>query len=55
VANILIDLGHGGDVHLFRHAARDWQEQGHHVLFSTLDRDVILGLVKAYKLPYRVT
>lgn len=55
MANILIDLGHPGDVHLFRNAARQWQAQGHKVLFTALDREMIVDLVKAYKLPHRVT
>jgi len=55
MANILIDIGHPAHVHLFRNAARDWQAQGHRVLFSALDREMILYLLDAYHLPYRVT
>jgi predicted glycosyltransferase len=55
MANILIDLGHPAHVHLFRNAARDWQVQGHQVLFSALDREMILHLLQIYNLPYRVT
>src|SRR5262245_41525759 len=55
MANILIDLGHPAHVHLFRNAARDWQAQGHQVLFSALDREMILYLLQTYHLPYRVT
>jgi hypothetical protein len=55
MANILIDLGHPAHVHLFRPAAREWEKQGHRVLFSALDREMILRLLDEYKLPYRVT
>jgi predicted glycosyltransferase len=55
VANILIDVGHPAHVHLFRNAARDWQAQGHHILFSALDREMILYLLQTYGLPHRVT
>ena len=55
MANILIDVGHPGHVHLFRNAARRWQAEGHQVLFSALDREMILHLLEVYQLPYRVT
>ncbi len=55
MANILIDVGHPAHVHLFRNVARDWQAQGHKVLFSALDREMILYLLQVYNLPYRVT
>ncbi|MBI5670617.1 MAG: DUF354 domain-containing protein [Chloroflexi bacterium] len=55
MANILIDLGHPGDVHIFRGAAQRWMAQGHKVLFTALDREMIVRLLDVYKLPYRVT
>lgn len=55
MSNILIDLGHPAHVHLFRNAARDWQKQGHQVLFTALDREIIVDLLRRYNLPYRVT
>jgi predicted glycosyltransferase len=55
MANILIDLGHPAHVHLFRNAARGWMSQGHRVLFTALDREIILRLLHHYQLPYRVT
>ena len=41
--------------HIFRNAARIWQEQGHNILFTTLDRDIIVDLVVANGFPYRIT
>jgi uncharacterized protein len=55
MANILVDVGHPAHVHLFRGAARCWVEEGHQVCFTALDREMILYLLKLYKLPYRVT
>ncbi|MCA9913684.1 MAG: DUF354 domain-containing protein [Anaerolineae bacterium] len=55
MANILIDVGHPAHVHLFRGAARDWEQQGHQILFTALDREVVVNLLDAYQLPYRVT
>jgi predicted glycosyltransferase len=55
MANIILDVGHPAHVHLFRNVARAWEEQGHRVLFTALDREIILHLLKAYQLPYQVT
>jgi uncharacterized protein len=55
MANILFDVGHPAHVHLFRNMARRLQAQGHQILFSALDREMILYLLDYYKLPYRVT
>lgn len=55
MGNILIDVGHPAHVHLFRNAARKWQAQGHSVLFTALDREVILELLRRYDLPHVVT
>lgn len=55
MANILIDAGHPAHVHLFRGAAREWSRAGHNILFTALDREIILDLLRIYKLPYRVT
>ena len=55
MANIIIDVGHQADPHIFANAARKWQAQGHNILFTVLDRDIILGLVQAYGFPYRIT
>lgn len=55
MANIIIDVGHQADPHIFRGAAHAWQAQGHNVLFTTLDRDIIVALVQANGFPYRIT
>ncbi|MBC6936816.1 MAG: hypothetical protein DWB42_13395 [Chloroflexi bacterium] len=55
MARILIDVGHPAHVHLFRGAARRWMAQGHQVLFTALDREMIVYLLEQYQLPYTVT
>lgn len=54
MAHILIDIGHPAHVHLFRGAARDWQAVGHRVLFTALDREMIVYLLDQYHLPYTI-
>ena len=55
MAKILFDAGHPGDVHLFHYVARALVGQGHEVLFTALDREIIVQLLAKYDLPYRVT
>lgn len=50
--NILIDIGHPGHVHFFRHAAGVWAKRGHQVHFTARHKDVTLQLLQAYRLPY---
>lgn len=46
--NILIDIGHPGHVHLFRHAARTWINRGHRILITIRERDIIPSLLRAH-------
>ena len=55
MANILFDVGHPAHVHLFKHVARQLEAQGHSILFSALDREMILTLLDRYGFPYEVT
>jgi uncharacterized protein len=54
LANILIDLCHPGDVHLFRRAGLAWRRQGHNVVYSSLDRETNVYLMNYYGLPHRI-
>ena len=49
---ILIDIGHPGHVHFFKHATWELQQRGHEVFFSARDKDVALLLLKHYKFDY---
>jgi predicted glycosyltransferase len=49
----LVDIGHPGHVHFYKHAIARWQQDGHDVLISARDKDVTLSLLDHYQLPYR--
>lgn len=55
MARIIFDVGHPAHVHLFRSTARAMQAQGHEILFTALDREIILHLLDQFGLPYQVT
>ena len=46
---ILIDIGHPGHVHFFKHAVWELQKRGHEVFFSAREKDVTLLLLEHYK------
>ena len=52
--NILIDVGHLAQVHLYRNAARIWINRGHKVIFATRDRKLVPELIEAYGFDYRI-
>lgn len=49
---ILFDIGHPGHVHYFRFAIKELQEQGHEVVVTARERDIIFSLLKHYQIPY---
>ncbi|MBN1994966.1 MAG: DUF354 domain-containing protein [Anaerolineae bacterium] len=51
---VLIDVGHPGHVHFYKHVIWNLQKQGHEVLISARDKDVTLALLDYYQFPYRV-
>lgn len=50
---ILVDIGHPGHVHFYKHAIWRLQAKGHEVLISARDKDVTLALLEHYGFPYR--
>lgn len=50
--NYLFDVGHPAHVHLFRCFAREMQEKGDQILFTSREKDMTIQLLKEYKLPY---
>lgn len=50
---LLVDVGHPGHVHFFKHAIWRLQEQGHEILVSARDKDVTLALLRHYGIPHR--
>ena len=51
---ILVDIGHPGHVHFFKHAISKWQQRGHDVLVSAREKDVTTALLNHYAFPYRI-
>lgn len=45
--NILVDLGHPGHVHFFRHPAAIWRARGHRVLYTARDMPIVARLLAA--------
>lgn len=52
--NILIDINHPSQVHLFRNAVKEWQKHGHNVLIVAREKDVTIQLLNEYELEYIV-
>lgn len=51
---ILVDLGHPGHVHFYKHAIRHWRERGHQVLITARDKDVTLDLLRKYHINHYI-
>lgn len=51
---ILIETGHPGQVHQFRHIARQLIARGNQVLFVTRSKPLCVELLNSYQLPYVV-
>jgi len=51
---ILVDLGHPGHVHFYKHAIGNWRARGHTVLLTARDKDVTLDLLRCYGLDHHV-
>ena len=49
---IVVDVTHPGHVHFFKHAIWACQARGHDVRILARDRDIIIELLRAYKLPF---
>jgi uncharacterized protein len=49
---VLIDIGHPGHVHLFKHFAREFIQKGHDVLFTVREKEHESELLKSEKLPF---
>jgi predicted glycosyltransferase len=50
---VLVDVGHPGHVHFYKHVIWRLQDRGHEVLISARDKDVTLALLDHYGFPYR--
>ena len=50
---VLVDVGHPGHVHFYKHVIWRLQDHGHKVLVAARDKDVTLSLLDSYGFPYR--
>jgi len=50
--NILFDINHPADVHLFRNAIEVLQKEGHHIVITSRDKDVTLELLDNFNLEH---
>ena len=51
--NILFDIAHPADVHLFKNAREILFTKGHKIFFLARDKDVVIPLLDAYGIPYK--
>lgn len=51
---ILVDIGHPGHVHFYKHAIWQWEKKGHEVFISARDKDVTLSLLDHYGFDYHL-
>jgi predicted glycosyltransferase len=49
---LLIDIGHPAHVHLFKNVAWEMQKNGHDILFTCREKDVVRNLLDHYKFRY---
>ncbi len=49
---VLIDVGHPGDLHLYKHFAREMESRGHAVFFTCRDKDHLAGMLAAEGFPF---
>ena len=49
---VLIDLCHPADVHFFRAVAQRLNAEGHEVIYTARDKDVVLPLCNEFRMPY---
>lgn len=50
---ILIDIGHPGHVHLFKHFAWEMKKRGYEILFTAREKEHEIYLLKHYKFNYK--
>src|SRR3954470_4757863 len=51
---VLVDIGHPGHVHFYRHAIAALRGEGHEVVLSARDKDVTLELLRRFGLEHVV-
>ena len=52
---IIVDIGHPGHVHFFKHFIWEMEKKGHEILITASDKDVTLSLLDGYGFDYTYT
>ena len=52
--NLLIDINHPAHVHIFKYFAWQMIEKGHNIIFTTMDKEFCVYLLKRYNFKYYV-
>ncbi len=50
--NVLIDIGHPGHIHLFKHTALNLERAGYRVIFTSRDKECSIDLLEHYDFEY---
>lgn len=51
---ILIDINHPAHVHLFKHFTWEMMKKGHSIVFTAMDKEISIDLLRHYKFKYYV-
>jgi len=51
---ILVEITHPAHIHFFRNAIAIWRKNGHEVAITARDKDIVIELLKLYKIEYTV-
>lgn len=54
ISKVLIEVGHPNDVHQFKYLYSDLVSSGIDVLFLVKRKDIVIELMEAYNLPYKI-
>ncbi|NLT37158.1 MAG: DUF354 domain-containing protein [Methanomassiliicoccus sp.] len=49
---ILVDIGHPGHVHLFKHFIWEMEKKGHHILITARNKEITQDLLTKYGIPF---
>jgi len=54
ILRVIVDIGHPAHVHFFKNTIWTLEKKGHQVMVVSRDKDVVIELLDAYKIPHKV-
>jgi uncharacterized protein len=54
ILRVIVDIGHPAHVHFFKNTIWSLERKGHQVMVVSRDKDVVIELLDAYKIPHTV-